>query len=764
MHRTSGHAGVPRENIIDLRAARAAELQHINTPPPSGWQRFSNAFSQWRSRPRRSSVESISRKNQERVIISERSRPTEMRAATPPPVEKERVSTPPSSPPRQKQSWSWEFTPGWSRRVAGFALVCLVLILPVVGSAVYQDVVQAKGTVLGISQNAYDSLRAAGMSAQSADFTSAADRFNHAAEQFSAAQKELSQSGGALVDAASLLPGAAQSADSLLTAGNYFSTAGARITTLLGGVQDISVNPTEHSSSGSSLTVYLALIRDGLEPIITDIQRGSEELARVRIKDLPDEYRDSIAELQETLPELSTKLQSFASLSDTLLGVLGHDGPRRYLMVFQNNRELRPTGGFIGSLALVDMYQGAIEEIEVPGGGVYDLAGQLDKKIISPKPLWLVNPHWNIQDSNWFPDFPTSAEKMLWFLERAGGTSADGVLSLTPTVIERLLEITGPIEMADYGVTITSDNFVRQAQIWAEVTYDRQENQPKKLIGDLLPMLLNKVFASDPENLVSVVHALTASLQDRSMLLYFTDTLAQEEITNFGWDGRLHQTTGDYVYVVNTNIGGGKTDHVVDQLINHTATIQSDGSIMNTVSITRAHRGSSRDRWEGQANVSYVRLYVPHGSQLLSVEGHDTIVNSRFQLPDLDASADEDLSMVEQQPIIDEKTDTRISHEFGRTVFGSWISIDPGEVQTMTFTYRLPFAMDMGGFFGGADTYQLYVQQQPGVTTSSFVSTVLYPKNLTPRWISPGVSDTGQAFTYAADLTGDAYFAALLEK
>ncbi len=765
--RRSGHAGVPRENIIDLRAARAAELQHIDTPPPSGWQRFSMALNSRRSRPKKKKVITIpDRESHERVIVSERATKRSAAPAVPPsPAAGPAVTAVPPPPPsptvRQR---GWNFTPGWSRRLAGFTAMCLLLILPVVGSAVYHTVVQAKGEVLGISQDAYDSLRAAGSSAQSADFATAAQQFSHAAEQFTAAQRELSESGGALIDAASVLPGAAQSAESLLSAGDHFSTAGARITTLLGSVNDISVDPTKPSVNGSSLTVYLALIRDGLEPIIADIQSGTEELAHVRIKDLPTEYRDSIAELQNTLPELSSKLQNFASLSDTLLSVLGHDSSRRYLLVFQNNRELRPTGGFIGSLALVDMYQGGIEEIEVPGGGVYDLAGQLDEKIIAPKPLWLVNPHWNIQDSNWFPDFPTSAQKMLWFLERAGGTSADGVLSLTPTVIERLLDITGPIEMPDYGVTITSDNFVREAQTWAEVTYDKEENQPKKLIGDLLPILLNRVFRSDTQNLVSVVQALTSSLQDRSLQLYFTDPDAEQQIASFGWDGAIRQGVGDYLYVVDTNIGGGKTDHVVDQLVDHHATIQADGSIIDTVSITRAHRGNPNDRWQGQANVSYIRLYVPQGSTLLTVDGYDTIVSSRFHLPDLDATEDPDLASVEINPIIDEKTDTRITQQFGKTSFGNWVSIDPGEVQTITFTYRLPFALDMGGFFGGSDAYQLYVQRQPGNETTSLLSSVAYPDTLTARWLSPGVTASEHMLQYAASLTGDAYFAALFEK
>lgn len=766
----AGHTGVPRENVIDLRAVRRAEMQHIDLPQPALRERLAQRFQDWRTRRQsRRQHRHAERAMREHVIVS---RAHEQPST--PIVFSGTSKTAPSSAvsahdradlpaPSTRIRRGLALVPGWPRRLAWFAAMCLVLLIPVVGTSVYRQVVEAKGVVLGISSDAYGDLRQAGSAAGNADFAEAADQFRAAAEAFTVAQGELDSAGGILTTVAGAIPGKVQSAESLLDAGKYLSQAGATVSQLIHSLAGVSADPadTEHSS----LTTYLAIARDSMEPVAADVDAAVTALQAVRLKDLPDEYQRPISTLQQSLPIVRDRLTDFSQLSDALLYILGDDAPRRYVLAFQNNRELRPTGGFIGSVALVDISRGSIENIEVPGGGVYDIAGQLQEKLIAPKPLWLVNPHWNIQDSNWFPDFPASAKKMMWFFERTGGTSVDGVLTLTPTVIERMLDITGPIDLqADYGITVTADNFVREAQTFAEITYDRDENQPKKFIGDLVPIILNRVFHADTETLTSVVDVLIGSLQDHNMLLYFSDAPVQSRIAEYGWDGGVRQASDDYLYVVNTNIAGGKTDHVIDQFIRHDTAISADGSVIDTVSLTRVHRGSPVDAFDGQANVSYVRFYVPQGSTLISAEGFDRIPASRFHQPDLDAQADTDLQLVERNATLHEQSDTRITQEFGKTAFGNWISIDPGESQTVTIRYRLPQQIHVGGFINTTDTYSLYVQSQPGTHSSAFIHTVALPEKMKLRWASADAQFADRTISFSVDLDTDRQFSILLDK
>ncbi|MBI5037090.1 MAG: DUF4012 domain-containing protein [Candidatus Kerfeldbacteria bacterium] len=755
----SGFTGVPRENVIDLRAMRKQELQHIDQPRESRWKQLIERATTWWTARRTKRVIEEGRQTRESVIVSRYPH-----ASLSQPIAQPKAPVPTvTTTSNQVRLMHFTLPAGWPKRLVGFATMCLVIILPIIGFTVYQRAVRAEGTVLGISSNAYDELQAAGGAVTDTDFISAAERFRNAATEFSAASTELDAAGGVVTSIATALPGKVKSASALLEAGTHLSQAGAQITELISLLQ-AQTPGTAGVSDDSTLTSYLAIASGQLDPIIGEIEAGTAALANVRINDLPEEYRAPIQALQESAPQLNQRLRDASELSDVLLYILGHDAPRRYLLVFQNNRELRPTGGFMGSIALVDMYRGAVQEIAVPGGGIYDIAGQLKDKLISPKPLWIVNPHWNIQDSNWFPDFPTSAKKTMWFFERTGGTSVDGVLTLTPTVIERLLEITGPLDMQErYGVTVDASNFVREAQVWAEVTYDREENQPKRFIGDMMPLLMNKVFNAEPAQLLSVVEVMLNSLQDRNMLVYFTDADAQAAIHEQGWDGALAQPDGDYLAVVNTNIGGGKTDQVIDQLIEHTATIESDGSVIDTVRITRSHTGSPFDKFAGQANVSYVRLYVPQGSEFLTAEGFDEMVSSRFKLPDTDAKEDADLATIETDSIINEQTNTRITNEFGKTVFGNWMSIDPGESQTMTITYRLPGRLDFSGWWNPTDVYSLYLQQQPGAPVSGVISRVTTNPDLDIRWTSGDVDTDTHTATWREDLLGDRVIRTLIE-
>jgi hypothetical protein len=502
-------------------------------------------------------------------------------------------------------------------------------------------------------------------------------------------------------------------------------------------------------------------------PLSVNLQVAFDNLDKVKLNDLPAEQRSQIATVKEYIPTLRKNFDYLSNVSDILLQLMGQEASKRYLVIFENNRELRPTGGFIGSLALLDIYQGKINNLEVPQGGSYDIAGQFKEKIIAPKPLQLVNPYWNIQDANWFPDFPTSAQKIIWFYGKSGGSSVDGIISFTPTTIENLLKIVGPIDMTkDYGIVVDDKNFVRQAQQWAEIEYKESQQvgvKPKKFIADLVPVLLNKVMSSDYKNLFSILNTFHQSLVDKQLLLYFSDLSLEDKVKNLGFAGEIKNVDKDYLSVISANIGGGKTDQVIDQLIQHQADIQPDGSIINTVWVTRIHHGNPLDEWEKIINVSYLRFYVPVGSQLLEVSGFETIPSHRFQTPDPSAKEDETLNSVEQNVILDEKFNTRLSTEFNKTVFGNWISVAPGQSKTVMIKYKLPFQLKVGGLFNQTDTYSLLEQKQAGMLNDVLISKVILPNNLTTVWTAADLKNSSNIWQFNSDLDHDEYYGMVLK-
>ncbi|MBU0598586.1 DUF4012 domain-containing protein [Patescibacteria group bacterium] len=680
-------------------------------------------------------------------------------------VEKKKEQDQPASSAGYEQiiMGQFELTRGWYKKLLVFVGVCVLVILPVYLVIFYEQAIEAKGRVLGISSEAYKDLKQAGLLAGESEFSLASENFSQATENFVAAQDQLNQVGSVVVNVTKIIPGQAKSAQHLLEAGKSLGQVGSTLTSVISKIDSLSQEADQ--SDNVSLTEYLTLVRTELNPAMAYLSSAADNLANVRIKDLPEEYQGDIAKAQSLLPQLKNGFANYISLADVMLEVLGHQTPKRYLLIFQNNRELRPTGGFIGSIAMVDINKGVIENLEVPGGGVYDVAGQLNEKIVAPKPLWLVNPHWNIQDANWFFDFPTSAEKIIWFFERAGRTSVEGVISLTPEVIENLFKAVGPVDMlADYGVIVNEENFVREAQYWAEVAYDRDENKPKKFISDLMPKLLNKVFATEPETLLSVLNVFNQSLNNKDFLLYFNDEAVESKINELGWSGSIKETSKDYLSVVATNIAGGKTDHIIDQFVEHQADIQPDGSIINTVTVTRTHTGNSLDFWEGSANVSYLRFYVPKGSEIIEVNGFTDIPSFRYTTPDEDAEQDIDLLEIETSSLIDERSQTRITNESGKTVFGNWLSLDPGETKSASIKYQLPFKIETSGIFKATDTYSLLVQKQPGMANCFFASQVTVDQSYDIIWHPSDLSIENNSVEYISDIDADKYFGFLLSK
>lgn len=206
------------------------------------------------------------------------------------------------------------------------------------------------------------------------------------------------------------------------------------------------------------------------------------------------------------------------------------------------------------------------------------------------------------------------------------------------------------------------------------------------------------------------------------------------------------ETDRDYLWVVNTNIAGGKTDLHVNQLIEHQAVVSENGEVTNTVKVTRSHDGSTDNPFLGLegSNVSYLRFFVPEGSQLISASGFDTV--PEYYFPDnKQYDVDPDL-LKEESKLIDKDSKTEIFSSLNRTVFANWQMLKPGETKTVTITYKLPFSLDLGNkltndwkkiFLASSrhfDHYSLLVQSQSGQAQTILDSKVILPSDSKIIW------------------------------
>lgn len=638
-----------------------------------------------------------------------------------------------------------KFSFGFNLGKAGFSFVsaALIIVIGIGGVSFAQRGLALKGKVLDVSQDGYQNLASAAASLAGQNFSSSAKEFSLAYDNFSQAADDLNGMGKILVEGSRFFPYASKlsSGKNVAEAGKHIAAAGQSLNEVLKTLAMLKNPLNENERSGVSLLDVFNDAQKNVSNAKIELAAAQESIEKVNIDDLPKEKQDKFLLLKEKLPFIIDTFDEFLNNTSIVADLLGGNGPRKYLFLFQNNTEMRATGGFIGSYGLLDISQGHVKNFFIDG--IFNPDGQLKAKIIPPVPIQKISAAWSLHDSNWFPDFPASAREAIKFYEKTGGPTVDGVITLTPTVMEKLLAITGPIEMSEYDVVLTAENFVEKTQYEVEVDYDKEENKPKKILSDLAPILLEKVVSSkDMRSLVGAAKVLSDGLKEKHILLYSENQDLQKIISGQGWSGEVLPAQKDYLSVINTNINGYKTDAVVDEAIWHQSEIKDDGSIVDTVVITRKHNGGNAEyEWWNKVNANYMRVYVPKGSQLIEASGQTRETN----YPPLDYVAlgfkkDSQIEKEESTMYIDEESGTRIYEDADKTVFANWTYVSPGETVTITYKYLLPFRLFQivsNNNQENADSFSLVVQKQSGSRGDEFFSTLSFPTSYELKWSYP---------------------------
>ncbi|MFA5318703.1 MAG: DUF4012 domain-containing protein, partial [Patescibacteria group bacterium] len=660
-----------------------------------------------------------------------------------------------------KSFFNFKFLPpiAWPKQLVAFIFLGLILVFPLKVFGYLDIFKEIKGRVLGESEQAMSSLQQAAEASGEFNFLGAASHFSQAADNFNRAQSALSDYSN-LISIANIIPAKkaklAATGQNLITSGKVASEIGEYLTLAVDSLELDSpekTGPLTERLKGFSR--YVNLVNEKLLEFEKSIGQVDPDV----ISSLNIENQQQIIEqlkLLKTQTEIFRKgMNELLALSDILPEFLGDETDKRYLLIFQNNAEMRASGGFIGSYALIDFRRGEIKKLEVPGGGSYDLQGGLHKRIAAPEPLHLINSLWEFQDSNWWPDWPSSAQKIQWFFENGWGSSVDGVIAVDTTFAEKLLEIIGPVDMREkYGEIITSENFYNIVQSQSE---RKDTDTPKEIITDLVDKLIEELpnrVTSD--NLFSIIKDMEQLFLEKHVLLNFNNPALQDFVADHNWEGEIKKTSSDYLSVINTNIAGGKSDRVINQAVEHAVEVMPDGSIIDTLNITRKHNGVKGELFTGVRNVNYLRVYVPQGSQLLEASGFSEPDKIFFDEPAEGAELDPDIYLTENIAKTDESSGVKIYSEFNKTVFGHWTQVDPGETINITFKYKLPFKVNSisqhndfwSSLFKGDEivsAYSLLAQKQPGSIETVFWSRLTLPDNMEIKWATDQniVSDRG---------------------
>ena len=504
----------------------------------------------------------------------------------------------------------------------------------------------------------------------------------------------------------------------------------------------------------------LSLSNTTLQSITPRLSNARALFDTIDSRALPSEYSELFNQAHTQLIGIEQTARLLSRMAQALSDSLGNSTVKRYLVLFKNNAELRATGGFLGSFALLDVVGGQIKHVEIPPGGPYDLRGSFHERLNPPEPLRLVASEWQFQDANWWADFPTSAKKILWFYTKSGGPTVDGVIAINASLIPRILSLTGPITLDAYGKTFASDTVLPELQKAVEIEYDKTANTPKQIIADFFPRFLtalsNPAITTSPKFIALMLDA----FDRKDIQIYFRNGEYQKLATELNITGEIKKHSGDHSMIVSSNIGGGKSDSVLSTDVKHAVSINEDGGIDVRIAFRRTHVGSVGEQFTGMQHNDYVRIYAPLGSRLIDAQGFSELPPN-VQKPLLPNHTDDaDVRALHTNALHLGSVAIDQWDEGTTTVFAGWVFTKPSTESSFALHYQLQGRM--------RDEYSLLVQHQSGSTIHAYSVEFTVPKDMPISWWNGGFGEQRQlprGIQYSTnDFHSDSYFGFSIKK
>lgn len=412
------------------------------------------------------------------------------------------------------------------------------------------------------------------------------------------------------------------------------------------------------------------------------------------------------------LRQYSGSMNTVSNFLDLYPKVAGFKDQKTYLVLLQNSMELRPTGGFIGSIAVVTVSEGRVLDLSLQD--VYVLDGQLKGHVDPPGPIrdLLGQEHWYLRDSNWDPDFTVSGEKARWFYEKETGTNVDGVIALSLPVIIDLLKVTGPLDLPDYNDRITADNFFGKSLYYTHTNFFPGSTQKKDFLGSLTSALLTKIVSNKSVSPTALFTAVSGGLTHGDILLYFTDRENEAMAGRFLWTGAMtfDGHGSDTASVIEANLGVNKANYYIDRTILQQTALTEEGSAREAITVSYHNTGETdHPASGGGAYKTYTRFYIPKDAQSIKVvlDGKEVPVRDpkKKGVPDM--------------PFIEPDS----SHPEA-TIVGVAFDIPLSSERKLLISYTRQHIVS---FIGSQATYESTFYRQPGTIRTHFQKEVTFP-------------------------------------
>lgn len=432
-------------------------------------------------------------------------------------------------------------------------------------------------------------------------------------------------------------------------------------------------------------------LRDDFRVLIEVFPKIRSEILTIDIQSLSEvlpnkDLGASVGEIQE---KLKNSEFSEVLVIDTLNGVveiLGAEKSQKYLLIFQNNGELRPTGGFITAYALLELDKGRLQVLK--NEDIYQLDNRVRSDTPSPEPIKKIEVSYlHSRDSNLSPDYPTSVKEFLKFYRKDGGIEPDVVMSVDLNVLTELVSLTGPIRLASYNQTFSPQlnnlgipDIIYKVEEYTQQPESKAEKR-KEVLGDLMFEIIEKLYGLPAENLVRLPGVLEKLASGKHILAYSESERKNNLFKVLSIDGEVKQKGENYLHINHSNLGGRKSNLFVQEVVEINLKVDKRGTITQEVKTTLKNN-KDKDFWLNTKFLNWARVYVPEGSRLLGSSASGEV---------------------------------KSYSERGLQVYENYFYVSPGGSSSLYLEYQLPFKYDK------KKGLSMYLQKQPGVKSTKFV-------------------------------------------
>ncbi|MFW6162479.1 MAG: DUF4012 domain-containing protein [Planctomycetota bacterium] len=510
----------------------------------------------------------------------------------------------------------------------------------------------------------------------------------------------------------------------------------------------------ETSSGGISpmdLIEVLEARRSDLQRAEAAMDRAETAWGRVDVEDLSPRISEKAPLLDRGLPLLRSGL-STATVAPDLLGA---NGPRTYLVLALNEDELRPGGGFISGVGEVHVEAGKL--ITMTFRDSYDVDDFSQPYPDPPEPMrrYMGLDLWVFRDSNWSPDFPTAAQQAIDLYRPGHPVSIDGVVALDQRAVQELIGALDPVAVQGAAEAITRETilaYMREAWAPGSEDWGREWWQERKSFMGAIAQAAWQSVENGRVDWAILTRSLLRTLEEKHLLVYLAEPTMREVLAEQGWDGGLRPGDGDFLMVVDANLGYNKASAKVQQEALYEVDL-SESPPRARLTLTNTHTSAADVACRQEARYAatyegmmdrcywdYVQILVPEQARI--VDATRIPVAGEMLWNGEDYPGDVMVRGAEGAPCLS---------------WGVMSVLAPGDVETRQFTWTLP--PDLVAWEGRQGRYSLKVQKQPGKRSHPLTVRVRLPEGATLARATPEPASAADGWViYRAELDRDLTF------